>query len=162
MRGRLSSRWARGAVVATMLFVGGGAALAYYSAAGTGSASATAATAEAVTIAPGTPTAQLYPGGTGDVVATISNPNTFDVRVNSLELDKSSPHTTGFDVDSGHPDCNNPDLSFDPQNNGGQGWTVPANATSYPVTLTDALTMGEDADNGCQGATFTVYLQTGP
>ena len=37
----------------------------------------------------------LYPGGTGDVVVTISNPNAFPVTVTSVQLPTNTTYATG-------------------------------------------------------------------
>ena len=87
-------------VTALTLLVAGVAA-AYWSATGGGSATAATASTSALTLAPATPTAQLYPGGQATVVLTVTNPNTAQVRVGSLALD-TSQGTGGFAVDGGH------------------------------------------------------------
>jgi hypothetical protein len=156
----LGSRKARlAAVLVTALILAGGAA-AYFTSTGSGTASATASSAgQPVTISAGTPSGQLYPGGSGDVVATVSNPNPAAVRINSLALDPSQG-TNGFAVDSGHSACDTSVLAFTTQTNGGNGWTAPAGG-NLPITLAGAVSMGAGAANACQGATFTVYLKKG-
>lgn len=142
----------------------GGGALAYLTSVGGGSGAAQVGSASDLTISPGAPTAQLYPGGSGDVVAVISNPNPFAAHVNSLELD-TSHGSGGFASTGGSGTCNDPDLSFAAQDNGGAGWSVPPRVGAVDgtrsVTLPGAISMGAGADDGCQGATFTVYLRTG-
>jgi hypothetical protein len=144
------------AVTALTLLVAGVAA-AYWSVTGGGAATAATASPSLLTLAPATPTAQLYPGGQATVVLTVTNPNAGEVRVGSLALDLSQG-TGGFGVDGGHAGCGLTSLSFATQTNGGAGWTVPASGT-LPVTLTNALSMGTGAANACQGATFSVYLK---
>ncbi|AGL14071.1 hypothetical protein [Actinoplanes sp. N902-109] len=135
-----------------------GAAYGYWSSAGTGSGAARSGTAVALTLSPGAPASQLYPGSSADVAVTIANPNTFPVRVERIYLD-STQGSTGFSVDSAHSGCPVGALSFTTQTNGGTGWTV-ATAGSLDVHLTGALTMATTAANTCQGATFRVYLGT--
>ena len=142
--------------------VAAGGAFAYYSSTGSGSGSASVGTPAELTITAATPgTGFLYPGGSGEVDATISNPNTLSVRVNSLVLDSA-----GISADAGHSGCDTSALHYATQNNGGLGWDVPAKvgATdgSLDVELADAISMDTDAANECQGATFTIYLKTGP
>lgn len=141
------------------------AASAFWSGAGSGAGAGTTGIAAPVTLSPGTPTATLYPGADGDVVLTLSNPNTSTVRVNSLVLD-TSRGTQGFALDAAHAGCATTALSFTSQNNGGSGWTIPAKvgATNgaLAVTLPHALTMALDAANACQGASTTVYLVARP
>jgi hypothetical protein len=133
-----------------------GVAAAYWSTTGGGSAAAATGDTSPVTLTPATPTAQLYPGGQGTVVLTVTNPNAGQVRVGSLALD-TSQGTSGFAVDGGHAGCGLASLSFATQTNGGAGWTVPGSGV-LSVTLTNALSMGAGAANACQGAAFSVYL----
>jgi hypothetical protein len=143
----------------------GGTAFAYWSQSGSGAGSGTTGTTVAVTLSPGTPAPGLYPGGTANVELTVSNPNASAVRIGSLLLD-TGQGTGGFAVDSGHSGCVVSTLSLTTQTNGGAGWTVPAKVGAVngtlSVTLTNALAMGVDAANACQGASFTVYLAAGP
>jgi len=134
-----------------------GATYAYFRSTGSGSSSATTASTSALSLSPGTPTAQLYPGGQADVILTVNNPNSASIRVGSLALN-TGLGTAGFAVDGGHSGCGLAQLSFTTQTNGGSGWTVAGNG-SLSVTLTNALSMGTAAANACQGASFTVYLQ---
>jgi hypothetical protein len=127
---------------------------AYWGGFGGGTGSGAAGTTLTVTLTPGTPTTPLRPGGQANVVLSVSNPNAFAVRIGSLALD-----TGGITV-AGHAGCDVATLTFTPQNPVG-GWTIPANGT-LPVTLTDALAMGINTANQCQGASFTVYLAAGP
>jgi hypothetical protein len=144
-----------GAVLATVT-----AASAYWSGAGAGSGTAgTAAATLSVSLTPGTPTAQLYPGSTAAVVLTISNPDQASLHVSALALD-TSQGAGGFAVDGAHSGCTLDTLSFSTQTNGGAGWTVPGGG-SLPVTLPGALVMGATAADACQGATFSVYLSAG-
>ncbi len=145
--------------MASVVLVAGSAA-AFWAGSGNGDGSADTGTTQAVTLSPGTPTAQLYPGGQTAVELSISNPNPGSVRVGSLSLD-TSQGTGGFAVDGAHSACGVASLTFTPQTNGGADWTVPG-AGSLPVTLTGALSMNANAANACQGASFTVYLQAGP
>jgi hypothetical protein len=150
-------------IVAVFLIVG--VALAFWTAAGDGSGSgSTASNPQDVTLSGGTASADLIPGGSGDVSVTVDNPNTFPVHVNSLVLD-TSQGTNGFDVDSGHSSCVTSVLHFTTQDNSAAGWFVPAKVGStdgsLPLDLTGALSMDSNAANACQGASFTVYLKPG-
>jgi hypothetical protein len=147
-------------LLAALTLLVAGVAAAYWSITGGGSATAATATPSALTLTPGTPTAQLYPGGQATVVLTVTNPNPSQVRVGSLALD-TSQGTSGFAVDAGHSGCGLATLSFATQTNSGAGWIVPGSGV-LPVTLTNALSMGTGAANACQGATFSVYLTAAP
>ena len=149
------------AVVALVVVPLGGIAYAYWTKTGTGVWSGQNGTTVAISLSPGTPTAALYPGGSTSVVLTATNTNTSPVRIDALQLDVARG-TGGFAVDAGHSGCSVAALSFTTQNNGGNGWTVPARVGAVdgtlPVTLTSSLGMSTSAANACQGATFTVYL----
>ena len=129
------------------------AAFGYWTASGAGSGGAESSAVDPVTISAGTAGASLLPTGTatGDVVATISNPNPFPVHVPQLALDT----TQG---DGGFDDGGLCALTYATQDNGGAGWTIPANG-SVPVSLADSVTMGTGAASSCQGQAFTVYLR---
>ena len=164
MKRRIRNRKALLALVgaaATALALSSGA-VAYYTSAGHGSSSASVASPDPLSITAQTPvTNLLYPGGSGELDATLSNPNPFQVRVNSLVLGGS-----GIGVDSGHSACDTSAVHFVSQSNGGSGWTVPAKVGptegTLDLALAGAISMDADAANACQGATFTISLETGP
>ncbi len=161
MRPHIPRRRLLAALLVILALGAGGTAYAQWAAPGSGAGSATTGTALAVTLTPGTPATALYPGGQTDVVLSVSNPNPFDVRIASFTL-AASLGIGGFAVDAGHValGCTVPAavLSFASSS---VGWTVPASG-SLPVTLTSKLAMGVGAANGCQGASFTVYVAAGP
>jgi hypothetical protein len=142
-----------------------GVASAYWSGWGAGSSSAATGTALALTLAPGTATGDLVPGGQTAVVLTLSNPNGFAVYIGSLTLD-TSQGVGGYGVDAGHSACAVSAFTFTTQTNSGTGWTVPEKVGTVngtlSATLASALTMSIDAANACQGASITVYLSAGP
>ena len=146
-------RRAFGLLAGAATLVVAGAAVAHWTVGGAGSAQATGGATSPVTLTPGTPSAQLYPGGQASVTITVSNPNPGPVRIGSFALD-TSQGTGGFAVDAAHAACPVSALSFTTQTG---GWTVPGSGT-LPVSLTNALSMSTGAANACQGATFTVYL----
>lgn len=162
--GRLPTRAAVAAVIAGLVLLGG-VALAFWTASGFGSGGGSTGTAQALVIAPGTPSSALHPGGQGEVALTLSNPNPFTTRVPSLALD-SGQGSGGFAVDAAHSGCGLGSLSFTTQSNGGAGWVVPARVGVTPGQLTlnlaNAVAMGLGAADACQGAAFTVYLRVGP
>jgi hypothetical protein len=152
----------RFAATVVVALAAAGGALAYYTSLGSGTGSASVSSPDPLAITADTPTAGfLYPGGTGEVDATISNPNPFTVRVNSLVLGSG-----GISPDASHSGCDTSALHYTTQTNGGAGWDVPAKVGSTDGTLSvklhDAISMDGDAGNACQGATFTVSLATGP
>jgi hypothetical protein len=142
------------ALVPALVLASSSAAVAYWVAGGAGTGQGTSHDAVApVTITARTAAPSLVPTGapSGDLAATIANPNGFSVKVRMLALD-TSQGAAGFS-----PNASGCDLALTTQANGGDGWTVPAEQ-SVEVQLGDALTMGAGAANACQGRTFTVYL----
>lgn len=165
MRPRMPRRMPLAVLLVILALPVGGAANAFWSASGSGAGSGASGTTVAVTLSAGTPAATLYPGGTANVVLTVSNPNASPVRLGSLALD-TVQGTGGFAVDAGHSGCAVATLSFTTATNGGAGWTVPGKVGAVDgtlsITLTNALAMGVGAADACQGASFTVYLAAGP
>jgi hypothetical protein len=143
-----------------------GAANAYMTSGGSGTATASTAAPPSASLGPGSPAAALRPGGVTDVVLAATNPGPAAAHVASLVLD-TTRGTGGFAVDAGHAGCAPTSfaLSAPSYDAGGAGWTVPAASGSTPgsltVTLPQALTMRLDASNACQGATVTVHLRAG-
>jgi hypothetical protein len=152
-------------VAVVLVFLLSASASGFLRAPGSGSATGSAATPVAVTIAPGSAGAGLYPGGQADVSLTVDNPNAFSLHIGSLSL-ATGQGAAGFGVDAGHAACATSTLGFTTQTNGGAGWSVPAKVGStngtVSVTLPNALAMSASAANACQGATFDVYLSAGP
>jgi hypothetical protein len=161
-------RWRRSVValvsVAVTALLVAASALAYFTTVGAGAAPSAAADGQAVTLTAGTPSAQLYPGGSADVAVDVSNPNRFSAHIGSLSLDAGSG-TGGFEVDAAHTGCDPSVLSFTTQTNGGGGWSVPpkVGATNglLAVDLPNALAMDAGAADACQGASFLVHLSVG-
>jgi hypothetical protein len=148
------------ALAVVLVLAVAGAGYAYWATSGSGSAAADTGTTTELTISPGTPAAQLYPGGQADVLLTLTNPGPAEVRVGALAVD-TGQGTDGIAVDGAHSACAVSALTFTTQTNGGAGWTVPGGG-SLPITLDDALSMATSAANACQGASFTVYLRVAP
>ena len=135
-----------GGLVAGLL--ASGVAWAAWTASGTGNGYAKATTAQALTTsdASASTTAQLYPGGSGDVKVTINNPNPYAVDVTSIN------GSGAITADAGHSGCTTTGVSFTNQTG---TWNVAA-ASSSTVTLTGAASMSNASDNACQGAVFTI------
>jgi hypothetical protein len=137
-------------------FVVTAAAYAAWTSNGTGSGTASAGTASGLTLSAGSPTTLLVPNGSADVATVIANPNAYSVQISTIALD-TSQGTNGFSADGGHSGCNLSALSFATQTNASSGWTVGPHG-NLTVDMLGALSMSGAALDGCQGATFTVYL----
>jgi hypothetical protein len=164
-RSRARRRVARGSTVALAAVAAGSAAWASWTTYGAGTGSAATGSLSVLTLSPGTPVAQLYPGGSAGVVLTITNPSAASVHIGSLILDDSRG-TGGLAVDAGHRGCDLSSLTFATATNDALGWSVPGASDGAPgavtTTLAGALSMGLDAVDDCQSAVVTVYLTAGP
>lgn len=139
----------------TLLVFAAGAG-AYFRVSGSGSGTGpVSVTIQPVSIAASTATQSLVPTGaaSGDVAATITNPDASRVHIGSLSL-ATSQGTGGFSANAAT--CA---LSFATQTNSGNGWTIPGSG-QLTVDLTNSVTMGTSATSSCQGQTFAVYLTT--
>jgi hypothetical protein len=134
--------------VAAMVLAAG-VAVALWPASGTGSGTTKALSAQGLTVnATASPVADLFPGATGALQFTITNPNPYPVSLTSIAYGTvSSSDPTG---------C--PAANLVPGASGvlGTPISVPANATSGVVSIPAAVTLSVNALNGCQGVTFTV------
>jgi hypothetical protein len=124
-------------------------AFAAWTATGSGNGYAKAGTAQALSTADASAStaATLYPGATGDVTITISNPNSYPVEVTSVTGDGAITSDTGpaCDASTGVTYTDQTGLSLD----------VPAGG-SQTFTLTGAVSMSNASDDSCQGAVFTI------
>lgn len=137
-------------VLGTALAVtaGAGAAYAAWVASGSGEAKAKAVTAMELTTSTVTVVGDLYPGATGNAKLQINNPNKYPVTVTGIT-------GNGITVAGGTGACASTNVTF--ANQAEKSINVPAEG-STEVTLTGAVSMIADAQNGCQGATFTVSV----
>jgi hypothetical protein len=141
----------RAAVVAVLVLAVGvaGIASAAWLASGTGSGNAKATTAQALTTvdASADTTAQLFPGGTGDLVIKIHNPNSYPVQVQTI-TQNGTPTASG-----GSGTCTTTGVSLTTIS--GATDNVPASSTAE-FTHAGKVSMSNASDDGCQGATFTI------
>ncbi len=148
MRVRISNRMAAG-VIALVVLLTAGLAIALWSSDGSGNGRAAAISAQTVTVNAATGAADLYPGNTqGDVHFTLTNDNPYPIRFTDM--------TPGAVTSSDPTNCpasnvtvgSETDLTLD----------VAANATSGAQSIADVVTMVSGAPDGCQGVTFTIAL----
>lgn len=146
----------RALVVTTVVgaTLGGGIAVAAWTSAGSGSATAKAGTATAPTTgtvpASAFSTGLLYPGGpAGTAKILVNNPNPYAVVVTHVAAGTGTPTGSG-----GNGTCTQTGVSWVDQTPT-SGNSVPANG-SATLTLPGAVTMGSTSDDGCQGALFSI------
>jgi hypothetical protein len=133
------------------LLASGGVAYAWLTASATGASSASTSPFAPVTVAPlavgDTTTADLQPGGSGDVVLRVSNPNPFPVTLIAVAANGAVTASGGTGV------CTTSGVSFINQS----GLTDPIAASGISIVhLTSAATMSAASQSGCQGATFAI------
>jgi predicted ribosomally synthesized peptide with SipW-like signal peptide len=149
---RVSRRTALLVVPAAALAIGlaAGGAYAYFSSSGKGTNGATVGTMQTVTLVTATtaPSTPLLPGGSGDAVVKITNPNGFAVTLVSVTSASGS-----ITADSGHAACTTTGVSFTSQT--GLSTTIAASST-VTVDLPGAVSMSTSSSAGCQGATFSI------
>jgi hypothetical protein len=155
-------RWRRisvvfGALVALVLGLSAGSAYGYLTTHGSGTGSVDIGTMKTVTMATaGTPSTPLLPGGTGDVVFSVTNPNNFPVSLVGAALETGSAITP----DANHSLCTttdgNPAVTLNVPSSD-LPVSIPAN-TTMPINLASAATMDLNATSNCQGAIFDIPL----
>ena len=141
----------RKALVATGVVVGAAfvtnVAFAAWTSNGTGSGSAQATSAVALTTTAAATTAQLFPGGSGDLKITVKNDNGYPVRVTDVAGGATITSDKGSACDA------STGVTFTDQHT--QALDVPANS-SATFTLAGVMHMSNASDNSCQGAVFTI------
>ncbi len=134
------------------LLVVAGAAFAYFSSTGSGSATATVGTSSALTVN-GTPAGSLYPGASTTVNFNAANPSSGHEYLATI-------HLSGVTVDSTHASagCQSgwftmPDVTANQD--------IPTGTTNS-VTSTGTLSMTNTSSNqdACQGATLSLSFTT--
>jgi len=137
------------AVPAVLVAVG--IAIGAWNATGSGTGYAKAGTSSSLTLgdASGSTVADLYPGATGNVKITVTNPNSFPVLITTVSQTGSASITS----DKGAA-CNaSTGVTFTTQS--GLSLALGAGATNT-FTLTGAVAMSNASANACQGAVFSI------
>ena len=145
----------RAVVIGTALAVtsGAGAAYATWLANGSGAGTAKAVTAQTLGTGSADLTSTLYPGATSSLKVLIKNPNAYPVQIDEIVV-----ATTGITSDT--TDCTSASIEIPNAVSGVRKFAVSqlvaANNGEATVTLSGAIRMVGNAENACQGATFTV------
>jgi hypothetical protein len=148
-----------------VLLFGGGVAVASWTATGTGQGSARAASVSGLVVTAGSPLGALYPlpadttpatgygsGTVGSVSTTVANPNPFPVTITSATIGSVTSSPLGgrtCAAGSVLPTSSAPIALSPPV-------TLAAGSASTAVTVPGALYMVSTAEDGCQGASFSV------
>jgi hypothetical protein len=118
------------------------------------------------------PSNLLYPGGTGDVVATVTNPNKFPVTITGVNLPTNTTYAAGYS-DSGLTTA----VTTCDATASTVAWAFASSTSGTPHTLTSALVvgantsltvtftsdavMGTGAPSACQNNFFSMPSLTG-
>ncbi|GAB3158152.1 hypothetical protein GCM10027258_68790 [Amycolatopsis stemonae] len=142
----------RALVVTTVVgaTLGGGIAVAAWTSTGAGTAGAKAGTAAAPATgtvdASAITTGLLYPGGQGTAKIQITNPNPYAVTVTRIAANGAATGTGGTGS------CGTTGVTWTLQQ---PGSAIAAGGTAT-LTLPNAVSMATTADDGCQGAVFSI------
>jgi hypothetical protein len=139
------------AATAVVAFTVAGIAIAAWTVGGSGTGYAKASTASAITlsVASASTTADLYPGASGTVKLSASNPNPFPVRISAVTGNGAITSDKGAacNAATGVTFVNQTGLTLD----------LLANETDHVFTLAaGSVTMSNASDNSCQGAIFSI------
>ncbi len=142
-----------GAAVVAAVLIGGGVALATWSASGSGTGSALAYTAQPVTVnavALTSSAASLFPGGpAGNVYFTVTNPNPYPIKITNIAW--------GTPVSANPAACSSSVISVDPSApTGGLSLAIAASGTSGLTQVNAVLDLSSSALDTCQGNVFNV------
>ncbi len=141
------ARLAVAASVAVMVVAGGATTFGAWTVGGSGDGYAKAVTASNLTMndVSGTTVADLYPGGTGDVKFSVTNPNAFAITITAV--------TANGAATSNDAGCTTTGVSF--TTTSGLSQVVGAGAT-VAFTLAGKAAMTNASLNACQGDIFTL------
>src|SRR5213593_4396428 len=139
------------ALVLTTLTIAVGVTYGSWTISGTGNGYSKAVTAQSLTTVDvsGSATAQLYPGGTGDLIVRASNPNPFAVTITAVSGNGTITSDKGASC--------NASTGVTYTDTTGLSQAVAAGGAAT-FTLANKVSMSNASDNACQGAIFTVPI----
>ena len=140
------------ALLLTAVMTAGGATYGGWTFVSTGSGYAKAVSGQALTLqdASASTSAQLYPGGSGDLVVKVANPNSFAVTITSVSNGSGS-------IASDKGAACNAATGVSYTSTTGLSQVVAAGAT-VTFTVANKVSMSNSSDNSCQGAVFTIPI----
>jgi hypothetical protein len=134
-----------------VVLVAGSIAIGAWNATGSGTGYAKAGTSSSLTLgdASASTVADLYPGATGNVKISVTNPNPFPVSITTV----SQTASTSITSDKGASCNSSTGVTFSTQS--GLSLALGAGATQT-FTLNGAVAMSNASANACQGAIFSI------
>ena len=132
-----------------------GGAFSYFTSSGSGSGGGGVGTAQAVTVvaATGTPSSQLTPGGSADLVLELTNPNSYPVRI--IGIAQRGTDVTPVGATGPGTPCSSTTTGVTVPSQLGLSISV-ASGSNVTVHIPGAVSMSTSSASGCQGATFQV------
>jgi len=128
--------------------MGAGIAFAAWTTTGTGSGSATAGSAGSLTVTGGSAVTGLFPTGSKDVTVTVTNNSPYKVAMDTITAGTTTvTGNTGTCTASVVSTVNKSGLTDVLDASGG---AAPSHAYTFTFTMTNS------AEDGCQGATFSI------
>ena len=140
------------AALALLLAAQGGVAYAYFAATAKGSGAAAVGAPVDLSVEAAAGTATIYPGTSGAVTFTVTNPNAFAVDVRMLTAATVSGSSAATCPVADLTVTATPPLAI-------PAFTVPPKETSGTESLSGLVQLATDAPSACQGAMFTVHLE---
>jgi hypothetical protein len=140
------------ALLVALLTLMSGVTFGGWSVTGTGSGYSKALSAQSLTLsdASASTSAQLYPGGSGDLVVKVTNPNPFAVTITAVSNGSGS-------ITSNKGSACDASTGVTYTNTTGLSQAVGAGAT-VTFSVTGKVAMSNASDTSCQGATFTIPI----
>lgn len=141
-----------GGTVAALM--GAGIAFAAWTSTGTGSGSATAGSDQGLTVTGGTTVTGLFPTGSKDVTVTVTNNNDYKAVMDTI--------TAGATTVTGNTGTCTATVVSTVDKSGLTDVLDAAGGANDSVDYTFAFSMTNSAEDGCQGATFSIpFTATG-
>lgn len=135
----------------TAVLMGVGVAFAAWTSTGEGSGEVTSTSDQGLTVT-STSASDLFPTGQQSITVTVENENPYNVALDSITVD---------DISASNPDCNVAAVTS-PDNTAPATTLAPAGAVGDSADFPFVVSMSNDANNDCQGNTFTVdFTATG-
>jgi hypothetical protein len=131
--------------------LGGGVAFAAWLTSGTGDLAGQAGAAVELVVTPAPGSADLFPGSTGALAGTVTNPNSYPVTVTEVSYQEVAARS------SNPATCPNGTVTLAAGAPTVTALTIGAGATA-PIVLPGALAMAADAPTGCQNQTFLLRV----
>jgi hypothetical protein len=144
-----------GVAAAAAVIANSGVAWAYWRVTGSGTAAAVAGSAIELRLTGRSDADKpLYPGGTSDLTVTVTNDNTFPIKI--LKVSAGTGRTTADDAHA-RGGCRNTGVvvASDVRE---VSWDVPRNSIGV-FSVPDGIRMTNQSDTACQGAVFTISVQ---